>query len=458
MIEGLSPYRDYRPSDLPWLSRCPSHWRDFRLDRLFDLRDETPLAGDARVTGYLSGRVTLRSNVASQKIKGVIKDGSWKRIYPGDFAISGMNAHLGGMGVSDSLGKCSPIYLVLIPRANTNAHFVAHALRHVAHVGALKSYVNTIRFNSADFKRDALKLFRLPMPNAEEQTSIVRFINHANRRIEHYIRSKRKLITLLNEQKQAIIRHAVTGGIEPNTPMRDSGVRWLGGIPRRWAQRALWTLATVRTEKNPGGLQLLSVFLDRGVIRYEEGGGQVHAPSLDLSHYQVVHPGDFVLNNQQAWRGSVGVSRHHGIISPAYLVLKISELLDPTYANYLMRCPVMVDQFVVASKGVGDIQRQVSWPLLRVVQVPVPTLGEQKQIASSIAARTSSIQATIERAQREVSLINEYRTRLIADIVTGQLDVREAAARIPSQEPDQPDTTPAEEEPTDDDLEEDDPG
>ena len=144
MIEGLKPYPEYKESGLPWLGNVPAHWTSHRLDRLFDLRDERPRPGDERVTGYLSGRVTLRSNMQGQKIKGVVKDGGWKRVYPGDFAISGMNAHLGGMGVSDSLGKCSPIYLVLKPRAGTNAHFVSHSVRNIAHNGALKSFVNTI--------------------------------------------------------------------------------------------------------------------------------------------------------------------------------------------------------------------------------------------------------------------------------------------------------------------------
>jgi type I restriction enzyme, S subunit len=103
MIDKLKPYPEYKDSGLPWLGQVPAHWREFRLDRLFDLRNETPLPEDGRVTGYLSGRVTLRSNMQGQKIKGVIKDGGWRRIYPGDFAISGMNAHLGGMGVCDSL-------------------------------------------------------------------------------------------------------------------------------------------------------------------------------------------------------------------------------------------------------------------------------------------------------------------------------------------------------------------
>jgi len=175
------------------------------------------------------------------------------------------------------------------------------------------------------------------------------------------------------------------------------------------------------------------VFLNRGVIRYEEGGGQVHAPSLDLSNYQVVRFGDFVLNNQQAWRGSVGVSSYEGIISPAYIVLKMSAQFDVRFANYLMRSGALVDQFVAASKGVGDIQRQVFWPFLRAVQVPVPAMEEQKAIVKQVEAATDSVNNSLSRLEREIEILREYRTRIVTDVVTGKLDVREAAARMPDE-------------------------
>ena len=241
------------------------------------------------------------------------------------------------------------------------------------------------------------------------------------------------MIALLHEQKQAIIHRAVTRGLDPSVPFKPSGIPWLGDIPQHWEQHALWTLSKLRSERNPDNLPLLSVFLDRGVIRYEEGGGQVHAPSLDLSNYQVAQVGDFVLNNQQAWRGSVGVSRHHGIISPAYIVLQLSERLDSTYANYLMRSPAMVDQFVAASKGVGDIQRQVFWPFLRIVQVPVPRIEEQRRIASHLESETAGLDCAITRLEREIELLREYRTRLVADVVTGKLDVRPIASQLPAE-------------------------
>lgn len=199
---------------------------------------------------------------------------------------------------------------------------------------------------------------------------------------------------------------------------RDSGVRWLGSVPSHWRQRPLWAVSEVRRERNPGGLPLLSVFLGRGVILYGEGGGQVHAPSLDLSGYQVVHPGDLVLNNQQAWRGSVGVSRHHGIISPAYIVLRLSSELCSTYADYLMRCPRMVDQFVAASKGVGDIQRQVFWPYLRRVQVAFPEAEEQEGVVRFLDHLTAKVWRQMRAKMKLIALLEERKQVLVFNAVT----------------------------------------
>ena len=202
---------------------------------------------------------------------------------------------------------------------------------------------------------------------------------------------------------------------------KPSGVEWLGDVPEHWEQRSLWTVSEPRVEKNPGGLQLLSVFLNRGVIRYEEGGGQVHAPSLDLTNYQVVHPGDFVLNNQQAWRGSVGVSRHHGIVSPAYIVLRLVGL-DAAYADYLFQCPAMVNQFVTASKGVGDIQRQIYWPLLRFVQTLLPPLSEQAAIVRYLDHADRRIRRYIRAKQKLITLLEEQKQAIIHRAVTRGLD------------------------------------
>lgn len=221
----------------------------------------------------------------------------------------------------------------------------------------------------------------------------------------------------------------------------------LGSLPEtltraEWNVMRLWGLARIRSEKRRPGLDLLSVFLGRGVIPYGEGGGQVHKPATDLSDYQVVYPGDLVLNNQQAWRGSVGVSTHLGIVSPAYLVLALDDsLLNPPFANYLFQSRIMVDQFVTSSKGVGDIQRDIHVPWLRNVRVPIPSQEEQTAIVRFLDHTDhrfhryllASITLTGEIPARG-GLLGEYRHRLIADVVAGRVDILDAAAALPEEE------------------------
>lgn len=431
MIEGLQPYPEYQESDIPWARVLPSNWQTERAKRLFTKMQRPVRPEDEVVTCFRNGRVTLRKNVRLRGFTEATAFSGYQGIRTGDLVIHGMDAFAGAIGVSDSDGKGTPVYNVCKPKPGVVASYYAHTIREMSRAQWILALAKGIRERSTDFRYETFGDQFVPLPPADEQAAIVRFLDHANRKIDGFIRAKRKLIGLLNEQKQAIIHRAVTRGLNPAAPLKPSGIPWLGDIPEHWEQHALWTLSKLRVERNPGNLTLLSVFLDRGVIRYEEGGGQVHAPSLDLSNYQVVHVGDFVLNNQQAWRGSVGVSAHHGIISPAYIVLKMSPRLRPAFANYLMRSRAMVDQFVAASKGVGDIQRQVFWPFLRKVQVPVPALEEQDAIVNFLAAETKALRQAITRTEREIALMQEYRTRLTADVVTGKLDVRAAAEKLP---------------------------
>jgi type I restriction enzyme S subunit len=194
----------------------------------------------------------------------------------------------------------------------------------------------------------------------------------------------------------------------------------LGSVPdtnirSSWGKRRLAAVARVRSERNQPDLDLLSVFLGRGVIPYGQGGGQVHKPSADLSAYQVVHPGDLVLNNQQAWRGSVGVSRHHGIVSPAYVVLMLSDELDPGYARYLFQSPIMVGQFVTSSKGVGDIQRDVYMPWLRNTRLPLPDTSEQVAIARFLSHVEGRVRRLIRAKLAGLALLNEQKRLAVSE-------------------------------------------
>ena len=189
-----------------------------------------------------------------------------------------------------------------------------------------------------------------------------------------------------------------------------------------WPFARFSQIAKLRKETKRPDLELLSVFLGRGVIPYHSGGGQVHKPGLDLSAYQVVHPGDLVLNNQQAWRGSVGVSRQLGIISPAYVVTQLSKSLEPAFADYLFQSPFLVAQFVTSSKGVGDIQRDIHMPRLKNVIVPIPPLGDQTAIVKFLGYKRRRIEEAIHAKRKLIALLNEQKQSIIQAAVTRGLD------------------------------------
>lgn len=431
MIAEIEPYAEYKEAALPWLGQLPRHWSLRRMKFLFKEQIQKGFPKEPLLAATQSKGVVRKEDYGSRTVIAMNGLENLKLVEVGDFVIS-LRSFQGGIEVSHARGIISPAYTVLRPRDFFDPGYYKWYFKSASFIRSMPLFVTGIREGqNIDYER--LSRAFIPLPPPDEQAAIVKFLDWANGRLERAIRAKLKAITLLNEQKQAIIHRAVTRGLDPSVPLKPSGNPWLSDIPKHWGQQSLWTICDVRAERNPGNLPLLSVFLDRGVIRYEEGGGQVHAPSLDLSHYQVVRAGDFVLNNQQAWRGSVGVSRHAGIISPAYIVLSLSKRLESRFANYLMRSRAMVDQFVAASKGVGDIQRQVFWPFLRYVQVPLPSMEEQLAIADELERSTAGMTQAISRLEREIELLREYRTRLVADVITGKLDVREAAARLPDE-------------------------
>lgn len=207
------------------------------------------------------------------------------------------------------------------------------------------------------------------------------------------------------------------------TGTKFSGIASIGEIPAHWKTYRIKSLLSLRSEKNSGDRDLLSVYLDRGVISYNDSDGmQVHKPSADLSNYQNVHIGDFVLNNQQAWRGSVGVSKYDGIISPAYFVFSLSDKCDPDYMNFLLRDGSMVQQYETASRGVGTIQRNLYALWFYESLVALPPLAEQCRIADFLDTKCAEIDALTADIQTQIDTLEQYKRSVITETVTKGLN------------------------------------
>lgn len=336
------------------------------------------------------------------------------------------------VGQSRYAGMITGAYKVLRPIDFSSARFLEYLF---ISIDDSKGFEPLYRGLRKTLPFEIFRGIKLAIPPPAEKNLIVRYLDHAEIRIANALQAKQRMIALLVEQKQVIINDLVIRGLEHGSPMKKSDIPFLPQIPIGWDVRPTGRALELVTDKNKGDTELLSVYLNRGVIKYTDSAGQVHKPSSNLSSYQIVEVGDFVMNNQQAWRGSVGVSKHRGMVSPAYVVARFRETVDSDYMNFQLRSQIMVGQLEMASRGVGTIQRQLNIPFLKKTMILFPPLGEQREIASIISKRVTGIDSAITAIQGEIDLLKEYRKVLISHVVTGRKDVQEEAASLTKSDP-----------------------
>lgn len=416
-------------SGVGWIQQIPEDWEVVPPTALFTESKERARTGDQMLSATQKyGVIPLAEfEVLEQRqvTKATANFEMRKHVEVGDFVIS-MRSMDGGLERARAAGSVRSSYSVLKAGPEVDGRYFAFLLKSTLYIQALRLTSNFIR-DGQDLSFTHVRRVKLPKPGLTEQGAIADFLERATTRIDSLVARKTCFIELLRAKRQTLVARAVTQGLDDAAPRRGSGCPSALTIPAHWKVVSFWAVARQVSLTGMPAEPLLSVYLDRGVIPYSEGGGLVHKPSESLEGYQLVVPGDFVLNNQQAWRGSVGVSKHRGIVSPAYLVFKLSPKLDPDFANYQFRERRFVDELMLSSQGVGDIQRQVKWPLLRYAKVLVPPLEEQRAIVAHLDRATALIDALIAKTEHSIELLREHRTALISSAVSGKMDLRKAA-------------------------------
>ena len=460
MIEGLKPYPEYKESGLPWLNTVPKHW-DMAPNRAL-MRDQRQVVG-SRASDYTLLSLTLRGVIARDMVnpkgKFPAQFNTYKVVKPDDFVfcLFDIDETPRGVGLSPLKGMITGAYDVFSPTPRINPRFLYHYYLFVDEGKLMKPLYTGLR---KTIQRGVFASLKAPLPPPDEQAAIVRFLDHANRKIDGFIRAKRKLIGLLNEQKQAIIHRAVTGKdevrvvkdengnssfiLQPSTlPKKPSGIPWLGDIPKHWGIVRNMALFAHRVEPGIAGLPVLQVSLRSGITSEElDQFGRPKRLIADATKYKRIHQGDMAYNTMRMWQGAVGVSPSDGLVSPAYVVLKPRKDTCPEFYDFIFHTEVYKQQVNRQSTGIVSDRNRLYWDSFK--QMPNLTLPptEQKEIVAYIAQETAALTTAIARTEREIALMQEYRTRLTADLVTGKLDVREAAAHLP----DPPAGTSAEEE------------
>lgn len=419
----MSGYAEYREVNLPWLKAVPAHWEIRRNKNIFTEQKE--------IVGERSADYTLLSLTLNGIIPRDMDGGGkfpesfdkYKIVKNGDmaFCLFDIDETPRTVGLSGYNGMLTGAYTIMRV-SNINARFIYYYYLALYNGKMLRPLYTGLR---KTININTFQSTKVPVPPREEQDQIVRFLDWKVSSINKLINIKKKEIKEIDALKRSMVSHAITRGLTADAPMKYSGVKWLGDIPQRWYTVPLYAIAQVKSINNCIDLPLMSVYLDAGVVPFvEREEKRTNATSKDLTNYQRVDPGDFVLNNQQAWRGSVGVSFHSGIVSPAYIVLSLNNTLDSHYANYLFRSRCMVDQYLVISRGVGSIQRNLYWSALKRVVVPIPSKKEQMEIVEYLDGLNNKFDATIKKLTEEVAVLEEYKNKIIADTVTGKIDVR----------------------------------
>jgi type I restriction enzyme S subunit len=446
MAEELKPYPAYKDSGVPWLGKVPAHWETKPLKRWVRVNAEVlpeDTADDfefryldigAVGTGILTGKPQrLKFGSAPSRARRVLRRG--------DTIISTVRTYLKAVyfiseDVFDLMASTG--FAVLTPGQGVDPWFLSFLVQSDPFTDRVSAdSVGTAYPAIAETK---LGTFPVVLPPSDEQAAIVRYLDYVDRRIRRYIRAKQKLIALLNEQKQAIIHRAVTRGLDPSVRLKPSGVAWLGEVPGHWeVLRSKYLFREIDTRSVSGGEMRLSMSQKFGLI-----------PSAEIEERRLLSEssvggklcerGDLVLNRLKAHLGVFALAPQQGIVSPDYTVFRPSCEMEPQYFEAVYRTPACRVELRQRAKGIVQGFWRLYTDDFYDIRISVPPVLEQRAIMKRLDTELSSLTHAIDHAQREIALLREYRTRLIADVVTGKLDVRAAAAALPETAPDFHDT------------------
>ena len=451
MIGELKPYSEYKDSGVPWLGKVPEHWHVLPNRTLFFETKERNHPDDQLLSVTISKGIIKQSALlsdTSKKDSSNTDKGKYKLVHPGDIAYNKMRAWQGAFGISEYKGIVSPAYIIIRAREQADAQYFHYLFRMPSFAKEAERWSYGITSDQWSLRPEHFKMIYCCCPPIEEQAAIAHFLNYADRRIRRYIRTKQKLIKLLEEQKQVVINEAVTRGLNPHTSLKSSGIEWLGDIPMYWNVCRLRNILTdgprngISPPVSESGKSIESFSISavrNGIldIRPNDIKHVLSNPRSDLGKYRL-KAGDVLLvrgNGNISFVGKAGLVKEdmRKRIYPDILMrLRFDSTVDPSYIISLLNCSTSRAQIENAAKTTVGTYK-VNNRQVRQLWMALPSYEEQLSILEKTEHLTSNISACSLQANSEIDLLREFRTRLIADVVTGKLDVREAAAKLPAE-------------------------
>lgn len=433
-------YPRYKDSGVEWLGEVPEHWTVLSLGRITYEKCDGPFGSGLKSNHYVEAGVRV---IRLQNIRRDGFDGSDQAfideayfnaeltrhdVRAGDVLIAGLGDDRNSVGracvapcdIEPAMVKADCFRFRLEPDHALPA-FVALQLTAGSDFDAGVMSTGSTR---SRIPLSVMASRRLALPPREEQASIMAFLDAESVKVDALVAEQRRLIELLKEKRQAVISHAVTKGLNPDAPMKPSGVEWLGDVPAHWVSTRLRSL--FRQEKRQGydSEEVLSVYRDFGVIAKDSRDDNLNKTPEDLSKYQLVNPRDLVVNKMKAWQGSLGISALRGITSPDYAVFAPRGVTSSDFIHLLLRSQRMVTVYRGISNGIRPAQWRLEPDVFLSLRLFVPARDEQESIAQFAMSQVARFEGLVAEAERAIALLQERRTALISAAVTGKIDVR----------------------------------
>ena len=421
----MKEYNSYKETSIPWMDTIPSHWKEMRAKYMFQKENRAPRDTDDVITCFRDGTVTLRRNRRTTGFTESFKEIGYQGIRKGDLVIHQMDAFAGSTGISDSDGKATPVYSVCTPKSNEFlSPYYAKVIRNMGLNGFIQSLYRGIRERSSDFRFETFGRQILPIPPRPEQERIIKFIESKTLNIDAYVAERERELQLLSELKDSEIANIVTRGLNPNVTMTSHNSLIATEYPKHWQlkrNKSFMSETGYKVGDNANQYTLLSLTTKGVIVRDIESGKGKFPKEFDT--YQVVKKGElvFCLFDIDETPRTVGLVETEGMITGAYTALKINrQLALPEYVYYYYLC---VDNVKALKPYYSGLRKTVRADKFLQIYIPLPPLEEQRAIVSLVNSKVNKIDSMISELEREIEYLKEYKQKLIADCVTGQIKI-----------------------------------
>lgn len=412
-------------SPFHWIEQVPANWNVQRAKYLFRIiKKQVPYEGQQILSITQSG-IKPKSVLENKGQMARSYDG-YQIVNCGDFAMNSMDLLTGWVDQSDFNGLTSPDYRVF--RARDLSVICGRYFLYVFQLLYFRRIYYRFGQGVSNLGRwrlpaDVFLNFPLPVPPKIEQAAIANYLDSKMSEVDGLIEKLRREVELLEQYRRELIARTVTRGLDPDVPMRDSGIEWIGEIPEAWALLRISALYDIRSQKvNDTDYQPLSVTMNGVVAQLDHV-----AKTQDGDNRKLVRAGDFVINSRSDRRGACGIAPKDGSCSLINIVLSPQQSIHNPYFSYLFRSSLFSDEFYRWGHGIHDDLWTTNWADMKSIQVPVPPLNHQVLIADYLDKKMSEINSTITGINNQIKLLEKYRKQVINDAVTGKIRVGKVA-------------------------------